>query len=253
MCFTEELLLPFISDYTTQNQLLFLKRVFQTHAINNVQFCLTLRLPSQCATGLETAFPFWQDSAFSRWCRGGHGFSLRQALPVLRMDSDAAAALVQGLGVCSSDFSLPPWLVQGAKIMASVGIGDSLGPECVRCSGSVCFDWKRLFPCPWLGRWNYVIFKVPSKQNHSTILCNLLASMGACQCLIQLQTAAAALLGHARAACTSNGLRFLAQSCMRIKLAAVMNAEVLEDMLRGAYQKAYENNSWIVKCNNVKN
>lgn len=85
------------------------------------------------------------------------------------------------------------------------------------------------------------------------ILCNLLESMCACQCLIQFQSAAAALLGHARAACTSNSLRFLAQSCTRIKLAAVMNPEVWEeDMLRGAYQKAYEHNPRIVNCNNIK-
>lgn len=215
----------FSFPFSHQNQLLFLKMVFQTHAINNVEFCLTLRLPSQCATGLETAFPFWQDIAFSRWCRGGHGCSLWQALPVLGMESAAAAVLVQAVGVCSSDFSFPSWLVQGIKIIASVGIGNSFGCKCIRCTDWVCFDWRILFPCPRLGHCNYMIFKVSFNPNHSMTLCNFLASMCACQCLIQLQCATAALLGHARI-CTSNSLRFPAQSCMRIKLAAVMNPKV---------------------------
>jgi len=76
--------------------------------------------------------------------------------------------------------------------------------------------------------------------------CNLPASTCACWCWIRLWSAAA-LLGHARAARTSKSLKFLARSCMRIKLAAVMDPTVeVRDMLRGSYQKEYES-SRIVK------
>lgn len=52
-CILQEnlLLLPLLSDYATQNQMLFLKAMFQTHVINNVESCLTLRLCSQYASG----------------------------------------------------------------------------------------------------------------------------------------------------------------------------------------------------------
>lgn len=52
---------------------------------------------------------------------------------MLGMESARAAALVQAVGVCSSDFCFPPWLVQGAKTMASVGTGNSFGHKRARC------------------------------------------------------------------------------------------------------------------------